>query len=104
MLFHATAILGLAALLTHAAPGTGVVQARQGDQWVGNIDVGKACDEQYGAAQAYTVGNSCWDWRCGKDGLEFPVNMEAYCDKHYGNSAFSACGGGTVWDWQCRRG
>ncbi|KAM7195742.1 hypothetical protein V8F20_007312 [Naviculisporaceae sp. PSN 640] len=87
-------------------PAKSNIKARE---WLSNIDVQAACQEQHWLpADAKTVGSTCWDWKCavlspgGLINIEFGVDMDKYCKTHHGDGARAECGGGGVYDWQCR--
>ncbi|KAK4208539.1 hypothetical protein QBC37DRAFT_405188 [Rhypophila decipiens] len=86
-------------------------QALKAREFLGNIDVQQACDEQIPVKTFANVrgGNGCFDWKCFEVGTagnslpdgEFPVDMDKFCKTHFGDAARAECGGGGRFDWQC---
>lgn len=109
MLAHSitAAFVGLVALASAAPspPSAPAVDAPalEARVWRSNIDVQAACTQQYGQATAVRKGNACHDWKCVVNGgEEQSVSMLRYCEDRFGKgNVYAACGGGTVWDWQC---
>ncbi|KAK4173975.1 hypothetical protein QBC36DRAFT_193458 [Triangularia setosa] len=100
------AVLGLATISSAAAvPAEGVAATSPNLEkrvWLSNVDVQQACIQQVNpGASAIRKGNGCGDWRCLYANVEHSVNMAVYCANRHGTQAYAACGGGTVWDWQC---
>ncbi|KAK0745140.1 hypothetical protein B0T21DRAFT_359103 [Apiosordaria backusii] len=101
------AVLGLATFGNAAAvPAEGVEASTpnllEKRVWLSNVDVQQACKDQVNPnASAIRKGNSCSDWKCLYANVEYSVNMAVYCSNRHGVQAYAACGGGTVWDWQC---
>ncbi|KAM7216794.1 hypothetical protein V8F06_007771 [Rhypophila decipiens] len=94
-----------------AADGCSAAQALKAREFLGNIDVQQACNEQIPVETRADVrgGNGCFDWKCFELGIpgavkeEFPVDMDKYCKTHFGDAARAECGGGGRFDWQCHK-
>ncbi|KAM7200731.1 hypothetical protein V8F33_003662 [Rhypophila sp. PSN 637] len=113
------AILTLFIATTGAAPtvtaadGSSPAQALKTREFLGNIDVQQACNEQIAVETVANVrgGNGCFDWKCFEVGIpgdlatdgEFPVDMDKYCKTHFGDVSRAECGGGGRFDWQCHK-
>jgi len=110
MLTYATifgAIVGLTLFTSPAAvmamPSGDNAAPLEARKWRSNIDVTELCHHQWGNDwKATNIGNGCNDWRCKHGEQEGAANMNSYCSWKFPNdSIYAACGGGTVWDWQC---
>ncbi|KAK4671211.1 hypothetical protein QC764_602325 [Podospora pseudoanserina] len=99
------ALLGLATFGNAAAvPAEDTTAAAPLEKrvWLSNFDMQALCRQQvHNAASAIRKGNKCQDWRCIYNNVEYHANMALYCSNKHGTQAYAACGGGTVWDWQC---
>ncbi|KAK0719583.1 hypothetical protein B0H67DRAFT_483675 [Lasiosphaeris hirsuta] len=95
------ALMGLATFASAAAVPEQAAAALEERVWKANIDVTVACREQYNDMYAaVVVNNGCGGWKCKTGDSSKDVNMDNYCTRRFVN-AYAACGGGTVWDWQC---
>jgi hypothetical protein len=93
---------GAAAVPSTEEVGQAAPQAVEARVWRSNIDVAQACREQHGNDwAAVVVNNGCGGWKCRRNDALGGVNMDAYCIARFGSGIYAACGGGTVWDWQC---
>ncbi|KAK4176984.1 hypothetical protein QBC36DRAFT_345804 [Triangularia setosa] len=100
------AVLGLAtfgnAAAVPAEDTTAAAPSLEKRVWLSNIDVQELCKQQVNSgASAIRKGNGCGDWRCLYANVEHHTNMALYCSNRHGTQAYAACGGGSVWDWQC---
>jgi hypothetical protein len=98
MLAHSGILAVVASVVLLAAPAS----ART---YLGNINMIKACNEQYGSEwTARLNGRTFNDWSCvDKSGNSKVVNVKAYCVKAYGEGAYSDPQGGGSNDWGCFR-
>ena len=112
MLAHSTttilsaALIGLSLTTATASPAAAAAGATtvnlETRVWRSNVDVSLACREQYGdKALVVRQDDSCGGWKCEINGDQRGLNMDLYCIRRFGSDAYAACGGGTVWDWQC---